>query len=170
MIIVVSLLYFVILNALLLITCYFSLKIVKNTIGKNIKYQFNGTLVHKVFWFAVLSYVLVFILVFFFSYFDAISYYGASHLFDASLFFLFCLISCIAQQPYNEATGYTDQIWLYLSILVLSTFIVSVIFNYFIVSKDLVLKKSKRFCAALIVSAMTAPYFYFVPFGELLYY
>ena len=49
MFIIVPLLYFVILNVLLLITDYFSLKIVKNTIGKNIKEQFNKKLFRKVF-------------------------------------------------------------------------------------------------------------------------
>lgn len=168
MYIIMILLYFVILNGLLLLTSYFSIRVVKNTIGKSIKDQFNDKLFHKVFWLASFSYVLVFILFFSFSYFDFISDYGASHFFDASLFFLLCLISCIVEQPYCKAVGYADQIWLYLSILVLLTFIVSMIFNYFILFKNFDFKKSKRFCAALTVSAMTAPYFYFVPFGGLI--
>lgn len=166
---VLSLLYYIILYALLVVTSYLSVKTVRVTVGKSINYQFNSTLVHKVFWFAVLSYVISFILLSSYSYFDFINYYGSSHFFDASLFFLLSLFFNMVEQPYTGGASYTEQIWLYLAILVFVTFIVSVIINYFIVLKDLVLKKSNRLYASLIISAMTAPYFYFVPFGGLFY-
>lgn len=157
--IIAPLLYFVILNVLLLITGYFSLKIVKNTIGKNIKEQFNKKLFHKVFWFSTLSYVIGIIPLVFLSCHDFASYLSN----DSILIFIVLFpIYCIIYEPY-----YLINALPYLAITVLSAFIASVILNYFVVFKKLDLKKTKRFCAALIVSAMTSPYFYFVSFEEL---
>ena len=156
MIIVELLLYFVILNVLLLITSYLSLKIVKNTIGKNIKEQFNKKLFKKVFWFTALSYVIGIIPLAFFGCHDFSSYLNN----DSILIFIVLFpIYCIVAEPH-----YYDHAIQYLTIAVLSAFLASIIFNYHVVFKKLDLKKSKRFCAALIVSAMIAPYFYFVSF------
>ncbi len=162
MFIIAPLLYFVILNVLLLITGYFSLKIAKNTIGKNIKDQFNKKLYQKVFWFTTLSYIISITVLVFITYFDG------DNLFD-SLFDIFALyfITILLFPSIISGPTYSDQTIPCLAIAVLSAFLSSVIFNYFVVFKKLDLKKAKRFYAALIVSAMTAPYFYFVPFGGL---
>lgn len=161
MFIIVPLLYFVILNMLLVITAYFSLKIVKNTIGKNIKEQFNKKLFRKVFWYTVVYYVTGIISLAFLLYNDFAFYLG-----NVSVLIIIVLfpIYCIVGEPYLLTNSMTN-----LAITVLSTFFVSIIFNYFVVFKKIDLTKPKRFYAALIVSAMTAPYFYFVPFGGLIY-
>lgn len=160
MIIVVPLLYFVILNLLLLITEYFSLKIVKNTIGKNVKERFNKKLFYKVFWLTTLSYIIsITVLV-------LITYFDGDNLFDG-LFDIFALyfITILLFPSIISGSTYSNQTMPCLAIAVLSAFLASLILNYHVVFKNFDLKKSKRFCASLIVSAMTAPYFYFLPFG-----
>lgn len=161
MFIIVPLLYFVILNVLLLITDYFSLKIVKNTIGKNIKEQFNKKLFRKVFWYTVVYYVIGIISLAFLLYHDFAFYLGNDSILIIIVLFP---IYCIVAEPYLLINSMT-----YLAITVLTAFLVSIIFNYFVVFKKIDLTKPKRFFSALIVSAMTAPYFYFIPFGGLIY-
>lgn len=165
MYLLVVLLYFVILNALLLVTDYFSLKIVKNTIGKNIKEQFNKKLFCKVFWLSVLSYVIGIMLIALWGCHDLEPYVDGIVLFIASFF---ATIYVVVTAPNTEYSVYScpEQI-MYIFIFVLLTFIASLILNYNVIFKKLDLKKSKCLCASLIVSAMTAPYFYLVPFGNL---
>ncbi len=153
-------LYYVILYVLLLITSYSSLKIVKCTIGKNVKEQFNKKQFQKMFWFTILSYLIGVIPLLLWELCDIKSYSNGIELIIASIFFLMLSIFAAPNNPFV----FSGEAILYLSITVIITFLVSLVINYFTVFKELDLKKSKRFLVSLIVSAMTAPYFYFVSF------
>lgn len=81
-------LYYVILYVLLLITSYSSLKIVKCTIGKNVKEQFNKKQFQKMFWFTILSYLIGVIPLLLWELCDIKSYSNGIELIIASIFFL----------------------------------------------------------------------------------
>ncbi len=171
LIMIVYLIYFVILNLLLMMTGYLSLKIIKITIGRNIKDQFNRKFFKKVICVTALSYLISIMVLVFFACFTSDDVHFGPNI-DSWIFIFLALIFGIVNGPYITESDVPifydfDYIMPVLIILLLLTFIVSVIFNYFIIFKKFDLTKSKRFCASLIVSAMTAPYFYFVPFGGL---
>lgn len=130
MFIIVPLLYFVILNMLLVITAYFSLKIVKNTIGKNIKEQFNKKLFRKVFWYTVVYYVTGIISLAFLLYNDFAFYLG-----NVSVLIIIVLfpIYCIVGEPYLLTNSMTN-----LAITVLSTFLSVLFLTILLFSKRLI--------------------------------
>lgn len=159
-------LYYVVLNALLLATCFISFKIVKCTIGKDIKDQFKKQF-HRVFWFSVLSYVIGTIPLYFCGIFDLQSLTRGIEILIVPILYVMALIYIgpnTIQASSNAPNFNSGFVMLFLSIMAIITFFVSLAINYFRVFRELDLKKSKRFLASLIVSAMTAPYFYLVSF------
>ncbi len=152
--IIVILLYYTTLQCILLITDLLSCGIIKKFILPKNSKMINEKHFIKILVFSTISYFI-----------SIVSIYICFSLLneEVDLLTFFLVIYRVVTESITE-----PQLTVIFIISVLAGFCVNLIFNFFIVFRDLKSMKAKRLISTLIVSFMTAPYFIFASFEEIL--
>lgn len=148
--IIAVLLFFIIFELILIFADYLSFTLVKNTLGKRVKNQIRVSSFWKIFGFANLSSFIGLISLF--------TIFGVKTE-DFSFWTLLLVFIRLIFGP----NSYPDVL-LYISVAIFVSVLVNMMFNFFFVFRKVSFSKARRFLSSLIISILTAPYFFFVSF------
>lgn len=152
--IILILIFFIILELALLVTDILSLIVVKNTFGKRVRYEITLEHFKKIFGFTTISYLIGIL-----SMFTIFIIMNG----DFSIFTFLLVIYRLVFESISKPAAFFC-----FSIAILVSFLLNIVFNYFIVLKNISFSKIKRLLSSLIISIFTAPFLFYLSFEGIL--
>ncbi len=146
--------FFILLECIAIIADILSLLLIKNTIGQSLKYQIKMSTFWKIFGFTNLSFFIGLISIYFL---DSTYVNSPSILAVTTIFLRLIFLS-------NDSRVMSE---IFRTIIIIIS--ANMLLNFFFVFNKNCFSKPKRFLSSLIVSVLTAPYFFYYTFDQSLY-